>query len=431
MYQELLGISGMNLGLAKTQVNQAFLKIQNENVFSFQCITGGWLTPNLLGSTTGSGYGEGGYGQGGYGQGAGTTNSSFLSPGTITVTPYTTTITGDAVATAAWTAPVPYPPLLTQQQIRVPSYSLYNIIGLGNNGTVAFVTLATTGSGQTPGKYTIPVSDPSGGAGAYVSITVNTDGTVTNTPVVLTAGSGYTTPYIVFSEGGNSATFSVTLIATLTIDRPWLEPSQQNSGYLLYQAYYPAPPGFKRWDNIRDTFNDAMVDWWSYKQADLAEIDPQREIFGPSQPTYAVPYQIDNRYGSATIGQWLVEIWPHPVLQNPYTFGCQCNWPPLVNPTDNVPFPLSEELVKERAYEMISLFKEASKGDEMERGSGANWQFLAKSHHEEYVDLLRQVRNMDRNLVDLYYTRAKRGWPSGNNGFMNTNGTGNVGWFQQ
>ena len=108
MYQELLGISGMNLGLAKTQVNQAFLKIQNENVFSFQCITGGWLTPNLLGSTTGSGYGEGGYGQGGYGQGAGTTNSSFLSPGTITVTPYTTTITGDAVATAAWTAPVPY-----------------------------------------------------------------------------------------------------------------------------------------------------------------------------------------------------------------------------------------------------------------------------------------------------------------------------------
>jgi hypothetical protein len=408
MYQELLGIPGMNLGLAKTRLNEAFLKIQNENCFSFQCITGGWLTPNILGGPN--------------------AQSQLASPGTITVASFTNTITGDAVATAAWNS-VTSPPLLTQQQIRVPSYSLYNIIAQGNNGTVAYATVLTSGSGQTPGTYTVPVLDPSIGAGATVSITVNANGTVTFPPIVLTVGSNYTTPYITFSHGGTPATFSVTLIATLKIDRLWMEPIQNNSGYLLYQAYYACPPGFKKWDNIRDTFNDQMMDWWSYSQTDLAEIDPQRETF--SQPAYVVPYQIDNRPGSATLGQFLVELWPHPTSQLPYTYMCQCNWPPLQNPGDTLPYPISEELVKERAFEMASLWKEQQKGDEMERGSGANWQFLAKAHHEEYKDLLRQVRNMDRNLVDLYFTKARRNYPSGSNGGMNTNHTGNVGWFER
>jgi hypothetical protein len=169
LIQEILGIPGMNRGLAATRINEAFLKIQTENVWSFQCQTGGWLTPNMLGGP----------------------NSSFLSPGTITVTPFTNTITADAVATAAWTASVPYPPLLTQQQIRVPSYSLYNIIGLGNIGIVSYATTLTAGSGQIPGTYAVAVLDTGIGTNATVSITVAANGTVTSSPVLLTAGSGY------------------------------------------------------------------------------------------------------------------------------------------------------------------------------------------------------------------------------------------------
>ena len=409
MQQEIIGaIPGMSASFAKTLINQAFLKIQNENVFSFQCITGGWLTPNILGGPN--------------------AQSQLASPGTITVAPFTNTITGDAVATAAWNSVTSFP-LLTQQQIRVPAYSLYNIIAQGNNGTVAYATVLTPGSGQVPGTYTVPVSDPAGGAGATISVTVNANGTVTLPPVLLTAGSGYSTPYITFSHGGTAATFAVTLIATLTIDRPWMEPAQNNAGdYCIYQAYYPCPPGFKRWDNIRDTTNDQDMDFWSYSEADLAQIDPQREDF--TQPSCVVPYQIDNRPGSATLGQWLMELWGHPIAQLPYTYMCQCNWPPLQNPGDTLPYPISEELVKERAYEMAALWKEQQKGDDMERGSGANWQFLAKAHRDEYRDLLRQVRNMDRNLVDLYLTRARRGG-FGLNGGMNTNMTGNVGWFDR
>jgi hypothetical protein len=407
MVQEILGVPGMNRGLAATRINEAFQKIQNENVWSFQCQTGGWLTANLLGGP----------------------NTQFVSPGTITVVPFTTTITGDAIATAAWTAPVPYPPLLTQQQIRVPLYSLYNIIALGNNGTVAYVTIVNGGSGQTPGTYTLPVLDSSGpGTGASVTITVNSDGTVTIIPIVISIGSGYVTPYINFAEGGTPASFLVTLIATITIDRPWTEPPQNASNYVIYQAYYPAPPNFKRWFNIRDTTNNQTMNWWAYTQIDLSEIDPQRQIY--DQPEYVVPLGIDNRQNSSTLGQQLYELWPHPIAQLPYTFMCQCNWPALVNNSDTVPYPLTEELVKFRTYQEIALWKEASRGDDMERGSGANWQFLWKAHQEEYKDDLRQIRIMDRNLIELYFTKARMNIPfNAGEPFTNTNGTANVGMW--
>ncbi len=406
LIQDVLGtIPGINRGLAATRINEAFTRIQNENAWSFQNITGGWLTANLLG---------------------GNSSGQFLSPGTITVNPFTNTITGDAVATAAWTASVGYPPLLTQQQIRIPTYSLYNIIALGNTGIVSYATLLTSGSAQTPGTYTVPVLDPSGGSGATVSITVNANGTVTNTPVLLTAGSNYTTPYITFSYSGTPATFSVTLQAQLTIDRLWMEPQQINGQYCIYQAYYPCPPNFRRWMDIRDTTNNQSMDWSSMTQSDLAEEDPQREIY--DQPKFVVPYGPDTRQGSSTYGQLLVELWPHPIQQLPYTYQCQCNWPSLSLPTDTLPYPLTEEIVRQRSYEMCCLWKEGMKGDEMERGSGANWQFLAKAYHEEYKELLKQIRIVDRNIMELYFTKARMNAPfKGGEPFTNTNGTANVG----
>lgn len=405
LIQEILGVAGMNRGLAATRINEAFERIQNENVWSFQCQTGGWLTADLLG---------------------GNTSGTYLSPGTITVTPFTNTITGDAIATAAWIASVPYPPLLTQQQIRVPEYSLYNIIGLGDTGIVSYATTLTAGSLQTPGTYIVPVLDAGIGINATVSITVAANGTVTTSPVLLTAGSGYTAPYITFSHGGTPATFSVTLQAQITIDRPWMEPPQLNGTYMIYQAYYPAPAGFKRWFNIRDTTNNESMNWWDMTQIDLSEEDPPREIF--DQPEFVVPLGIDTRPGSATLGQQLVELWPHPISQLPYTFMCQCNWPALSLPSDTLPYPLTEELVKERAYEMVALWKESQKGDEMERGSGANWQFLVKAHHEEYKEILKKIRIMDRHLMELYFTRARMQAPfNGGESFTNTNGTANVG----
>jgi len=420
MYQELLGIPGFNLGFAKTLINQAFLKIQQENTWSFQFTTNGWLTPSLLGGSY-SGGGNQTFNAG----------ATFLSPGTITVTPFTNTITGDAVATAAWTATVPYPPLLTQQQIRVPYYSIYSIIALGTDGTLSYLTINSAGSGQTPGVYVVSgVNTPSTpGSGAQVQITVNSDGTVTLPPVVLNAGSGYTyPPTFSLVAGGTPAVFSATLTAQLTIDRPWTDPIQQSGVYMLYQPYYVAPPHFVRWIAIRDTTNNNEMDFWSKTQIDLAKEDAERTVF--DEPLYVVPLGSDQRQGSATYGQSIFELWPHPISTLPYTFHCLCNWPPLQYPTDTLPYPLTDELVKERAYEMAALWKEGQRGDEMERGSGANWQFLAKAHHEEYVDLLKHCRIMDRHLMELYFQKAKRTPTTGSQeGFATLTGQLNVGNF--
>lgn len=385
MRQELLGIPGSNFGLVTTRINEALTAIQNENVFSFQLQVNGWLTPGLLGGPT----------------------TTFLSPGLITIKPYTNTVTGDPVASQAWQATIFNPPLLTQQQIRVPYYSLYNIIALGNNGTVSYANIISPGSGQTPGTYAVPVIDGAGvGGGGMVSITVGSDGTVSIPPVVLAAGSAYIMPIINFSEGGSPAAFNVGLQVVLTLDRPWTDPNQLNAGYMIYQAYFPAPPGFKRWYYILDTTNNNWLNWWSYTQVNLSEKDAQRVNF--LQPTNVVPYGMDTRQGSATLGQMLYELWPHPIMQLPYTFGCQANWPALQAPGDTVPFPLTDELVKMRAYEMMYLWKESQKGDEMERGSGANWQFLVQAMRAEYTDRLKRIRIMDRHLVDLYFTKMRR-----------------------
>lgn len=418
LIQDVLGsIPGMNRGLAATRINEAFTRIQNDNAWSFQNITSGWLTPPLLGgSYSGQGQNQS------FNAGA-----TFLSPGTITVTPYTNTITGDAVATAAWQQNILNPPLLTQQQIRIPYFALYSIISVGNNGTVAYATVLTPGSGQTPGTYTVPVSDPTG-TGATVSITVNSNGTVTLPPVVTAVGSGYTAPYITFSEGGVSATFSPVLIAVLTIDRLWTDPQVIAGGYMIYQAYYPLPANFRRFYGVRDTTNNNEMDTWSYTQLDLARIDAERTVF--DQPLYVVPFQIDNRPGSATLGNWMVELWPHPLSTLPYTFICQCLWPPLQNPTDTLPYPLTEELVRQRAYEMCCLWKAGQVGDDMERGSGANWAFLVKAYHEEYKDLLRQIRIVDKQLTDLYFTRANTTPPPGyQDGYATLTGQVNLGTF--
>lgn len=401
MIQETLGaVPGSNLGLVKSKLNEAFEAIQNENIFSFQLKTGGWLAPGLLG-----------------GQGA-----SFLSPGTISVQPFTNQITGDAIATAAWYGA--NQPVITQYQIRVPYYSLYNIIAIGGNGTIAYATIFSGGAGQTPGVYTVAVLDNGGlGTGASISIIVASDGIVVSQPTLISAGSGYINPYITFSEGGTPATFVVQQIAVLTLDRDWMEPAQINSGYLSYQAYFASPSGFKEWYYIVDTTNNNTMDYWTLSQIDLSEQDPQRTDF--AQPSYVVAWGPDVRQGSSTFGCYLWELWEGPTTSLPYTFGCKCNWPALVNPNDTLPFPLTEELVKLRAFEMLSLWKEASKGDEMERGSGANWQFLSKAFHEEYKDRLKLCRNMDRNIVDLYFTRMRRTRPQ--EPFASVGGQLNVG----
>lgn len=204
-------------------------------------------------------------------------------------------------------------------------------------------------------------------------------------------------------------------VNTFTLDRPWMEPSttpgvnvSTGISYMVYQAYFPVPVAdFRRFFAIQDFTNYQRLDYWKYSQKDLALIDPQRTNF--NLPSYAVPFQVDQRVGSATLGCMLYELWPHPLSVLPYTFSYLRMGPQLVNPADTIPYPLTEELVKWRAYEVASLWKEQQKGDGMQRGSGADWRFLHGANKEEYKTELKRVRDLDRDLYELYFDRYIRG----------------------
>jgi hypothetical protein len=325
-----LEVPGIAVAYAATLLGEALALIEDSQMWSFQLQTAGWLTPGLL-----------------FPVGPGN------SVGTITTTPYRTTIIGDAVSSAAWQAYIASSnlPLFTQLQIRSPYYSLYNII--------------------------------------------KTD-TTSNPP-----------------------------FTTLTLDRPWMEPGGPQQSYMIYQAYFPVPVSdFKRFLSARDTTNNYDMDYWSLSQKDLAVVDAERTQF--NDPTSFVPFQQDQRPNSATFGNMLYELWPHPLSVLPYTYQFLRRGPTLVNPSDTVPYPLTEEAVLWRAKECAYDYKEAQKGEDMQRGAGADWKFLSEKARNQFNSVMKPIKDRDRDLVELYFNRLDQ-QPNNDDGYATVTSQLNIG----
>ncbi len=217
-------------------------------------------------------------------------------------------------------------------------------------------------------------------------------------------------------------------ISTLTLDRPWMEPAGVGQAYMTYEAYFAAPVSdFKRFFTIRDTRDNAPIDFWTLSQTDLMVMDAQRTAF--NLPAYCVPYEIDARVGSPTLGYPLFELWPHPLSVLPYTFAYLRRGPALSAPTDTLSPPLTEELVLWRAKEIAYLWKESQKGDGIARGAGADWRFLSEAAAAEYGKKFKVVSDRDRDMFELYFHRYVRGAAMSSYGlpFATINGGLNVG----
>lgn len=219
--------------------------------------------------------------------------------------------------------------------------------------------------------------------------------------------------------------------ATLTLDRPWMEPTMgPGQPYMIYQTYFPSPvKDWRKFTEIRDTTNARPLFYTEYSQADLARIDPQRTCF--SDPRHVVPCGVDLRPGSATAGYPMYELWPQQLSRVPYSFSGRRRGPELVKPNDTVPYPFTEELVKHRAMEILYLFKEAQKGEDVQRGSGANWLMLAQAARKEYDEVLDKIRAIDANLHNDFVTHLDTSAFSSNQPFANRLGQFNVGGFPE
>jgi hypothetical protein len=327
-------IPGLSLAFAKTKINEALKDIYDKTDWSWQTGYSGWYVPALI------------------------------ATGTVTVTPYSDQVIGDAAATAAWLA-ITGRPTLTERQFRNPSWSLYSIIAYDD--------------GQTVGQGNYP-------------------------------------------------------FATLTLDRPWMEVvTGAGQPYQIYQAYFPVPVAdFTKFVEIRDTTNSAPVSFTELSQDDLSAVDPKRLMFGPTVPEYAVPWGTDTRTGSATFGYIMYELWPHVLALYPYSFSYKRSGALMVDPSDTPPYPITEECVSWRAKEMIYQWKEAQKGDQVERGAGANWQFLSQAAAAEFKEKHKECRRLDANLHRDFMTRPRNPGAMTSDGYS-TNRAGylNVGNFRR
>lgn len=215
---------------------------------------------------------------------------------------------------------------------------------------------------------------------------------------------------------------------TFTIDRPWMEPGGVAQAYMIYQAYFPVPVSdFRRFYAVMDSTNSAPLDYWSLSRKDLAVKDPQRVVF--DDPSYVVPYEVDCRPGSATLGNMLYELWPHPLSVLPYTFPYLRRGPTLTAPSDTVPYPITEDCVLWQAKVAAYLWKEAQKGENIKRGSGADYKFLAGAAEAKYKSKLKELKARDRDLVELYFSRWNPDFYNSGEPFSTVNGGLNVGRF--
>ena len=361
---------------ARKLINRSWKVIQDSSLWSFQLQQGGFSTPNIT------------------------------TAGSISATLGSAQITGDLNATLAWNS-LPFYWSPTKQQFRAQGYSIYSIIAQSGKGSVAYGTILSEGSGQTPGTYTVDVLDGSGsGTGGAVEITVGANGEVATPPVVLSAGSNYIQPYILFSEGGTPATFQLFQFAVLTLDRPFVDPLPFFSGvgYQMYGAYIPAPKGFKRWLTVADMFNCWAMDFWTSRRTIDLE-DPTRLY--SSDPTMMLPLGSDRRgagtvNASATLGQQMFEMYPYPSTEIAYQWWAVIEWPYLINNSDCLPPQIDEEVVVEKALTWAYRDAEARKDVMGAKGSSANYLALKKETDAGFLTRLKTLRLMDRDSVDSY-----------------------------
>jgi len=222
--------------------------------------------------------------------------------------------------------------------------------------------------------------------------------------------------------------------ATLTLDRPWMEPtSGSGQPFMIYQVYFVAPvQDFRKFIEIRDTTNDQPMDFSSKTQAMLAVEDPQRSDF--SNPRFVVPAGTDKRPGSSTLGWQLFELWPHQGNYVPYTFTYRRRGDLPSSPSDFMsmvlPQPITEKMVEWKAREVLCQYQEAQKDRMTPKGNGANWMLLSQMAEKKYAELTSLAMSIDLNLDGESLTKIYRPGFNQTDAYATMNGGINLGSYK-
>lgn len=217
---------------------------------------------------------------------------------------------------------------------------------------------------------------------------------------------GISTIYNIWS----AAVDPISSLVTLTLDRPYTDPSLTGEAYSIFQCYYPAPvQDFRTWINVRDivNFNDLVLDktreW-------VDQRDPQRTIF--YLPTVCVPYQQNQNPTSDSYGCPQFELWGVPQYVLVYQLYFIRKGTALMNDSDTLPPAVGEDAVMAKARAYAYEWAEAQKGD-MPRNAGSDFRFLIAEAKDDFNKLWKQYRLQDRDMIDNWYAvRRLRNWMS-------------------
>lgn len=199
---------------------------------------------------------------------------------------------------------------------------------------------------------------------------------------------------------------TVPTAVVLTLDRAFIDPLPfyTGVGYQMFGAYIPAPVGFKRWLNVADMFNCWALDIWTGRRT-VNQDDPARLY--TSNPDTIMGIGADQRGAgtatpSSTLGQQLFELYPNPSTAISYQTYYVGNGPDLVNNSDEVPYPITQDVVLEKAKTYAYEWAEARKDVMAAKGSGANYTVLKKDAEETFRTRLKTLRLIDKDAVDAF-----------------------------
>jgi len=195
--------------------------------------------------------------------------------------------------------------------------------------------------------------------------------------------------------------------AALTLDRPFVDPvlGTSNNAYQILQAYYPAPSKtFKRWLSVQDVVNGYGLGIWTSRR-DVNWADPMRQIL--TDPVVIFGIGQDTRPLSATPGWQMYEMWPTPTSQISYMTYYVDRGADLVLNQDQLPEPITEDLVLTKARVYSYEWAESRKDVMAAKGSGANYSVLWKEAEAAFLARLKMLRITDKDNVDAFMSQMQ------------------------
>ena len=205
---------------------------------------------------------------------------------------------------------------------------------------------------------------------------------------------------------------------TITLDRPWIEPTNAAATYMIFQCYYPAPHSdHLTFISVRDVDNFRQLHTHRYTRELLDSRDPQRTIY--NTPSDVVYYTQDQYSASPTYRYPLYELWGHPVSAYSWQLYGIRKLTDFTDDTDELPPAIGEDVILEGAKVRAYEWAESNKGDTL-RNQGADFKYLMGRSADRFTQLYRDYRRQDRETVNNYFSVRKLGLSSQYSAYYST-----------